>query len=443
MSSPESITPQPAASAEPFAQVEGVTRATPSSADAKVPPKEVPGTIRYWDGPGEQDLVEIHTGNYATSSQAGVYGDVANGELGGNDSAYKVSRDKRTAIGNTAIRSNVLRPDGDQVVPQADTRAPLADTPVEVSTTSGSPSMPSASLLPLDRYDYTGPLGGEPAFTGPVNEYLNTNRPPMPEVAEVTQAYETQLGAINDSILELGRDLGLDLSDRTRGADYVHLYPANEYQKVNDTLGRPEGSVGTLSASGHLFAAESNTPVNTLGNVSHEALHRAQRRSFRLAMGENGLNISEGTHHHGYTNERTDAFDGLTESLTEMTNIELIRNYWGNHEELPANAETEYTEVGCVPGLLLLDRLISRMPDPHDAYKTLQAGSFTGDMKNLKLFLPLVGVGGMKKLAQLDPTSTASARAIAEDLGETDLVKQLSELKSGDTINTRTLMGWL
>lgn len=287
----------------------------------------------------------------------------------------------------------------------------------------------------LNRYDYVGPFASTLVIDA-VNSYFDTNVPATPPAKEI-EDYGPQLEAINKSLVQLGSDLGIDTSTRLRGHEFTHIFPADQYHTVNRHFGRREGVTGTTFLSGHIYVSESDSLTNTLGTASHEAIHRVERKSINPRPTDIGLDISQGTFHAGYSNERTGAFNGLRESLIEMTNIDLIRNYWGNYPELPDTEEQPYTRLGYEPSITLMDEIISQAPEPRELFKKLQCGLIIGRMAALRELVPIVGQRGMKELSSMDPYSAFDVRNIAATLGLKDTIDKI------DARDTSGLMKWL
>jgi len=294
-------------------------------------------------------------------------------------------------------------------------------------------------LTPLSRYDYVGPYADNPAVVGGVDHHFRTftdevlaqESPKGPELI-------AQSRAMSAAVEELGRDLGLDLSDRVRGADYTHLYTKDEYARVRSQFGLVAGSLAVHSTTGHIFASEESTLLVTLSNANHELVHVMSRKSIRPQVDQDGK-IYAPRSHDGYASFQHDTFRGLNELFTEVTNIDLMRNYWPRHPELADIAKETYRDAGYVPGLIFFDELFkAQFEDPLSAFKPMQKGMFTGEMGALRAITDVVGTEAMHKIAEtLDGDSIEGVLSLARELGLTEAVRKI------ETRDATNLLLWL
>jgi hypothetical protein len=290
----------------------------------------------------------------------------------------------------------------------------------------------------LERYDY---VGSDPKMIMVADNYLRTTEPKI-EAREVqSHEYAEQFAALGNSILELGRDMRLDLSDRLRGSDYIHLYKAREYKNVRRQFSLNMGSVAVHSTSGHMFASKGRTPLATLANVNHELVHVMSRKLIRPEVtydnaSEPSLSLSRS--HDGYSSFRHGTFNAVNEVLTEITNIDLIRNYWPHYPELHDIAQEHYENIGYLPQLVLFDELLEDGFDkPYDIFKQLQRGLFTGEMGILRIITEVIGADTMRKLAALDTNDPICTLLLAQELGLDEVVRKIQ------TNETDELLSWL
>jgi hypothetical protein len=279
--------------------------------------------------------------------------------------------------------------------------------------------MPKENYLP--RYDYVGPLSKEDEAIAYVDSYLRTNVPNV-EAREIRRhEFSVQFTALEDSIEELGEDLGLDLSDRRQ-------------------FGLSLGSVAVHSTSGHMLIMQEAKVLPTLGNANHEIIHAMSRKSIRpeaTKQRRNTVIIPERSHD-GYASFRHGTFNAVNEVITEMTNVDLMRNYWPAHTELRDAAKGTYNNIGYLPQLILLDELLKdHFTDPKQVFKHLQKGMFMGKMGMLRAVNDIVGQDTMRNLALLDAEDSVLTAELAEELGLIEAVRKIEQL------GTHSLLTWL
>lgn len=228
--------------------------------------------------------------------------------------------------------------------------------------------------------------------------------------------YTEQLTAIDDSIRELGQDLGLDLTRHLQNGR-THIYPRRIYRIINKGLGRHERGTAIKLRSGDVHVSEYATLVGTLSHACHEIIHRAEGPGETTAVGE---------------------------IITEMTNIDLMRNYWGRHPALPANAADTYTDIGYPAGVLLMDEMVSRAADPRATFKVMQRSNFTDGTERDDALAALVGEEGMQLLTTVDINSSRAVRTAAEQVGYMGTVNRIDEAREArGRLDPSTLMQWL
>jgi hypothetical protein len=298
--------------------------------------------------------------------------------------------------------------------------------------------MPKENYLP--RYDYVGPLSQEDEAIAYVDSYLRTNVPNV-EAREIRRhEFSVQFTALEDSVEELGEDLGLDLSDRRRGPAYFHVYSEKEYEAVRRQFGLSLGSVAVHSTSGHMLIMQEAKVLPTLGNANHEIIHAMSRKSIRpeaTKQRRNTVIIPERSHD-GYASFRHGTFNAVNEVITEMTNVDLMRNYWPAHTELRDAAKGTYNNIGYLPQLILLDELLKdHFTDPKQVFKHLQKGMFMGKMGTLRAVNDIVGQDTMRNLALLDAEDSVLTAELAEELGLIEAVRKIEQL------GTHNLLTWL
>jgi hypothetical protein len=296
--------------------------------------------------------------------------------------------------------------------------------------------MTQKQLQHLPRYHYVGPSSASTDVVQVSDSYLRTTVPSVEAVEMGSEAYAEQFNAMNSSLMSLGQDLGLDLSDRVRPTNFIHLFSGAEYVNVRKQFGLGLGSVAVHSTSGHVLASEHKTDLGTLANANHELVHTASYKSIRPIQ-KDGQYMPVRSRD-GYAVHGGIRLDGLTEILTEVTNIDLIRNYWPKHPELAHLASDEYENPGYLGGLIFIDGLLQcHFDDPKTALKPMERGLFTGRIGELRQLTETVGMETMRSIAYVDVRDSDAMLRLAHMAG---LDEAARKIESGDQTN---LLAWL
>ncbi len=226
-----------------------------------------------------------------------------------------------------------------------------------------------------------------------------------------------------------------------RPLDYFHVYTREGYQELRDRNGLPSGSRAVHATSGHIALSEGDNPTETLGNANHELIHVLSRKSIKIRIEQhpNGRYLSTDYAHSGLVNERNGRLQVVSEIVTEITNIDLIRNYWQKDPRL-ANATNidQYEDIGYLPHLILFDGIMRKyFPDPKAVMAELQRGILLGKMGALKRLHAHLGTPMMDRLSRMDQDDTEGAAIIAEDLGMPEVA---TKIRNNDHTG---LLSWL
>jgi len=302
------------------------------------------------------------------------------------------------------------------------------------------------STVTLPRYEYVGEHGTNPDVISAAEAFL---RNPDIDTQVRIRAIETPsadwyhlFSALGDAVIDLGHTLDIELEDRARGPGFFHLYNEAEYDKVRQQFGLAAGSVAVHSTSGHLLFMEASVGVmGTLSRANHELVHAAARKSIRPVVstdGEGKIHIDVPRSRDGYANWNTDTCNAINEVMTEMTNIDLMSNFWKAQPGLNELEIDPHQDLGYLPHLMLFDELFrDRFTDPLATFKNIQKGMFIGNMKALQPLTRAVGVPIMRRLVAMDGKSAHEPFELADELGYKDVKEKVMAHETSD------LLDWL
>lgn len=298
--------------------------------------------------------------------------------------------------------------------------------------------METSDIEQPDKLRFVGKVK-EPRKIVAAKEYLDTNVPPMPPEIERSKERNRQVQALTDATQDFAQqELQIDLSRRLPRLDRFHFLDKTGYQKVREMYNLNPGSVAVHSTSGHILVKEELSATETLGNANHELVHIASYRSINLCeIPEGGIRTNRG--HSGYTNERNRALSLLDEALTEMTNIQIMAQYWGGENALSDLRVQDYGNIGYVEQVLIVDSLINRAAQAEgrgykDVLKELQKGKFLGKAQALRVLTRTVGKKGMKNLARMT-LSPHESLSFASEMRLSDAEEKIKRLRNREKVD--------
>lgn len=297
-----------------------------------------------------------------------------------------------------------------------------------------------ADNIALSRYDYTGSDPWQVArHVDSADQYLRNTVPRFDAEEILDHGLDAQIEAMQAAVLAFGADLGVDLSDRCRGRDYFHIFSPEQFVRIREQFGLDEGSVAVHLTSGHMFIMQGANDMETLANAGHELAHVIARKSIRLEVKntDEGAQVSTVHKHSGFKHDANGVFSAVNEVITELINIDLIRNYWPRYPALRAATEVPYDNVGYLLQLILKDEIFkANFSDPLAALRHIERGALRGKMGALRIINDAVGSRAMRNIARMDDRGDKEGIAkIAEDLGLAAAADKIRREDKTDLLN--------
>lgn len=298
-------------------------------------------------------------------------------------------------------------------------------------------------LIPLPKRKIIGKRPGDEQL---VEEIFAKEKLFIPSEVEKTPERVAQIEAIYRSLLEFGRARGVDLSERIPAVDKIHFLDEESFSKVVEHYDLPRLTDGYMHhETGDILVKDNPNEGLMLAAVGHELVHTIAHESVNLRrrfLRKSRLEFSR----HGFANMRNDVFQYFTEAIIEMTNLDIISNFWPRQEALRGldiRKPTLLSESGLVasfePQLIVVDSVLRKTAHRQGLtyrqyFETLERSLFLGDMSSLRPIAQYLGPQGIKTLSRL-PLEYEKAREYARDLGLENALDKFQQMERGESVS--------
>lgn len=283
-------------------------------------------------------------------------------------------------------------------------------------------------------------------FVGPIKDALiiegikfsfENSRATFPLEVEKTPTREQQIVGIKSALFKFAIEhLGIDISKKMPDSKKFHFIKDKDFQIVRDKYDLNPATLAVTFMNDETFLTEEQLLENTLGNLQHELMHLVSYRELNIR--ENNGIIKQEKSRSGYANEKNKVLMIIDEALSEITNIEVMELYWKNEPNLAETRIENYTKIGYIEQIIVVDELLKKVADESgreytDVLASLQKGKFLGRMQDLRLLTETVGVTRMKTLSAW--TLAMDNISIAQEFGLTDAVDKINKIRNGENVN--------
>lgn len=301
---------------------------------------------------------------------------------------------------------------------------PVAETSTTNTATAGyheqnSPTTP----IPLPRRVITGSVT-DPAMLAKFSEEFDARRAGdvLPPSLEKGPERLKQLAAMRDVFLQMGHDLGLDLSKRLTPDDMIHFFGPDAMDQIRRTFNTPATWNGGRLDSREIIAAEHYEMGDTLDLVNHEMTHNLAYAAVRLQQTSN-REVEVQSTSYGLTSRHPGAgkgpFNILDEIATEALSRHIKATYWPSHPILG-----NYSEEGdgYSSDMDLGKALVARVAEvtggtEESVWKTIWRSLLTGEKKDtMHLIRETFGSKGLRVLAEYRETNEDAWNKVLEEL---------------------------
>jgi hypothetical protein len=315
------------------------------------------------------------------------------------------------------------------------------------------------NLTTLPRYTFSGSGASDHKLVELLTKHLDSQNYYSEQREKYPQnnIYDKIHTAMTQCILNLGIDLGFDLSERRSDPEKLLVIPHDAYRK----FGRGPNSYGFYSSRSREIVVKRLARRHIAGIINHELVHSFSfsRISLDVKIDRNNKFLDIQSDQFGIESHK--CFKGINETVTEITNEELIRNYWPNNSHISNDKELsiamKHHWSAYLHSIILLDEMLKKYyNDPKMQFKQLQKSMLNGDIGAIKdtiepleqptgkytiigrgLAKVLKTITGKPSLRTFNPDTDRDSIKIAKSLGLRDAVKKIENKDPGG------LLEWL
>jgi len=293
-----------------------------------------------------------------------------------------------------------------------------------------------AGLVKVDKYNFAG-VSLTDSDKEDFHSVLLSVSKDFPHALKHTEKRLKELTEMSACIEAFGRTLGLDLSD-TLVQDYdrqVRFFTRWGFEEVRESCDAPSWVNGVKHYS-TIYMKEHDRTADTYGAITHELIHLA---GFNLIMiEENGEDHLFEHVQSGYHDLYTGDFACFSEALTELTKLDVVRNYWSANDKL-SGYYAEHPEVAYEASVSFIDALFVDLAqrtgfDYGTTLQMFQRGYFLGNDKPLSVIAEQYGPPALDFISSLPEDvdefiEVAAESDLGREIGFEKRVPHLDELR--------------
>lgn len=224
---------------------------------------------------------------------------------------------------------------------------------------------------------------------------------------------EREIEKIKERIIQLGKNLGLDLEDRFIGNKDIHILSDEIYEKEFEGC----GGHGNSSANEIFLRKDENFEKRIFHCIQHELIHIVSKQKVITLRDVAHINTI------GYANTKNKNFEFFNEGLTELTNQQL------NLENGSCASYTAYIEEVIFITELIKD-ISHRTDKPYkDILAQFQIGMFEGKRGHLKIISDNYGGEAIKALSKMKDNRDDIVD-IAEIFGLKEAIRRINDYEN-------------
>ncbi|MFC1722952.1 hypothetical protein ACFL0V_02335 [Nanoarchaeota archaeon] len=253
----------------------------------------------------------------------------------------------------------------------------------------------------------------------------------------LTDARRKEIKAVQNTVLEFGETIGIDLTDRLLPIERHHILEPADYNRIS-------GRETTYGWAGYFDIALKNLANHSrlLGGLCHETLHMASHTE--LGEHENVIHEYGGVQYTRISAGRmSNRFKLLNEAITELTNIEIQRTAWMRNGLLEGHA-FGFVEPGYEGVISFIDCMFKDMAEKQGrSYKSVlrdfQRSYFLGNGGSLQMIKDTYGEMLFERLARVDGKGLTG---LIVDYGMAEKVVGLGNLNLVSELGLNQLEDW-
>lgn len=236
-----------------------------------------------------------------------------------------------------------------------------------------------------------------------------------------------ELSILNEILLDYGKNLGVDLSERMPSLDRYHFFTPDNFQKVRAFRKLPESFIGYCDSDflRYMYILENveSDSYNPLAIASHELIHALSyhKFDFKVSSIENSsqnekieINMEASVKRVGYYDFETEDWSLFNEGITEFINYKEVRKFWSKYPEL----EEHKSGFNCSYWNMVLFIRHLFLSIEHRTSKDVKdeflRGYFTGETNQFGIISEIYGVQFKDTLASLKVDSEDPKKQLYE-----------------------------
>lgn len=194
-----------------------------------------------------------------------------------------------------------------------------------------------------------------------IDTYIKTHTPELPKPLEKTNKEKEQINSLRQAVYDFGVSLGLDLSHKISSEDKFYFYDYKSFELIRKKYELESLSEGFCFISGQIVVIKNSNAV-TLGASNHEQVHLLSN----LVLGtnlksENAQFYQKKYGYHSITPSGKEQYRFFNEGITEIINLEIMKQEWIKHNSLKDLIEPRSEEIAYEPVIEIVGRIINNM----------------------------------------------------------------------------------
>jgi hypothetical protein len=250
------------------------------------------------------------------------------------------------------------------------------------------------NLERLDRYDFDQ-CSTLIDLIG-IEELMDVKLLSVEHELELDSSRIERIRLVEELVLNWGRELGFDLSNRLPDDSCYHFFDEEGYQKVREEDDLGKGNLG-LHKKDNIYILENDLETMTIGATLNRVIKAVGNNRISVTRRHKRFIVNE--LEKGYAMVEDDTYHWFNEGIIELTNISLMHT---NHPDYtPLNASLALFVDRMVDYIARVENLIGVENNYEGILADFQKGYLTGNKKALGYIDHHFGTLGQERIARL------------------------------------------
>jgi hypothetical protein len=194
-----------------------------------------------------------------------------------------------------------------------------------------------------------------------------------------------------------------------------------------------QGMIPMFCTGNQIIAYKGGDEGEFMGRLNHELIHRFSHFSVSLDHRSDGK-TKVNANMQGYENTSTKTFQALDEFLTEITNLEIMNDYWPEMNLLKKFSISNY-HPGHEFSIITMNSLLNKVAMENgrsyeEVLREFQRGKFLGSFKPFRIITESIGIDGVRMLSRLSLDNEEDYLVFAEKVGLIDVKETIENIKN-------------